>query len=195
MEMREERFISAPKPAVWAALFDPEVLRQCIPGCESVERLSDTQYKAAVTLAVGPVKAKFAGEAVMSDIDAPNGCKLTGKGSGGVAGFGKGEATITLAERDGGTLLSYVAKASVGGKIAQIGQRLIDSTARKLADDFFGRFVAVIEAGQPAGEAVAVPSPAAGPVPTGPVAGGWGRQLLLAGLAAALLIAAFYLFG
>jgi len=160
MDMRGERLISAPKQEIWEALFDPEVLRQCIPGCQSVERLSDTQFKASVALSIGPVKAKFSGDASMSEIDAPNGCKLTGKGNGGVAGFGKGDAWIKLADQDKGTLLTYEVQASVGGKLAQIGQRLIDSTSRKLADDFFGRFVEVIEARKTPADTAAVPAAA-----------------------------------
>ena len=191
MEMRGERFISAPKLETWDALFDPEILRLCIPGCESVERLSDTQFKAAVSLAVGPVKAKFAGEASMSEIDAPNSCKLTGKGSGGVAGFGKGDAWIKLADQDGGTLLTYEVKASVGGKLAQIGQRLIDSTARKLADDFFSRFVAAIEARKaPAAGPGADAAPAAAQsVPAAPAS----RRWLLWAAAAVVALGAVYL--
>lgn len=193
MEMRGERLISAPKQETWEALFDPEVLRQCIPGCQSVERLSDTQFKAAVALAIGPVKAKFSGEASMSEIDAPNACKLTGKGNGGVAGFGKGEAWIKLAEQDGGTLLTYDVQASVGGKLAQIGQRLIDSTARKLADDFFGRFVAVIEARK-------TPTSPAASVTTASIVAqqhksgqGQARPFILGALVFAMLVGVFYI--
>lgn len=157
MEMQGERLVWAPKQAAWDALFDPDVLRQCIPGCESVERLSDTNFKATIILAVGPVKAKFTGDATMSNINAPDSCKLTGKGNGGIAGFGKGEASIQLAERGSDTLLTYQVKATVGGKLAQVGQRLIDSTSQKLADDFFSAFVKVLESrstSAPAADAV-----------------------------------------
>lgn len=145
MEMSGERHIAVPKRQAWDALFDPGVLRRCIPGCQSVEKVSDVEFKANIMLAIGPVRARFAGDATMSDIDPPHGCKLTGKGSGGVAGFGKGEAWIRLNEDGAGTLLTYQVKASVGGKLAQVGQRLIDSTAQKLSEEFFSAFVNVLE--------------------------------------------------
>lgn len=158
MDMKGQQRIAAPKQETWEALFDPEVLRQCIPGCRSVERLSDVQFKANVELKIGPVKAKFAGDAELSEIDAPNNCKLTGKGSGGVAGFGKGEAWIRLAVDGDGTLLTYEAKASVGGKLAQLGQRLIDSTAKKLADEFFTAFETLLAERNSTSRPVPVPS-------------------------------------
>jgi hypothetical protein len=145
MDMKGERRIAAPQQESWNALFDPEVLRQCIPGGESVERVSDAHFKANVKLAIGPVKARFAGDATMSEIDAPHSCELRGKGSGGVAGFGKGDAWIRLEADGAATILTYDVKASVGGKLAQVGQRLIDSTAQKLADEFFSSFVKVLE--------------------------------------------------
>lgn len=159
MEMNGERLIAAPKQDAWDALFNPDVLRQCIPGCESVERLSETSFKAAITLAVGPVKAKFSGEAMMSEISAPDSCKLTGKGNGGIAGFGKGDAWVRFSAVEGGTLLNYQVKGSVGGKLAQVGQRLIDSTAEKFADEFFTAFARVLES--QAALRAAVPDPKA----------------------------------
>lgn len=141
MDMTGEYRIPAPRARVWAALNDPEALRACIPGCEEVVKVSDTEFTAKVVAKVGPVKAKFSGKVTLSDIDPPNGYVITGEGSGGVAGFGKGGATVRLAE-DGpdATVLTYEAHASVGGKLAQIGSRLIDATARKLADQFFENF-------------------------------------------------------
>ncbi|HEY4135259.1 MAG TPA: carbon monoxide dehydrogenase subunit G [Alphaproteobacteria bacterium] len=139
--MSGEQRIPAPQQVVWDALYDPEVLKLCIPGCESVEKLSDTQFTAKVVMAVGPVKAKFSGEVTLGDIDEPNSCTITGKGSGGAAGFGKGGAQINLSTEGNETVLRYTANASVGGKLAQIGARLIDSTAKKMADQFFTRFV------------------------------------------------------
>jgi carbon monoxide dehydrogenase subunit G len=141
MDMSGEQRIPAPQQAVWEALNDPEVLKVCIPGCESVEKVSDTQFNAKVVMAVGPVKAKFAGEVSLEDIDAPNSCTISGKGNGGIAGFGKGSAKVNLKTEGNETVLTYTANASVGGKIAQIGARLVDSTAKKLADEFFKRFV------------------------------------------------------
>jgi carbon monoxide dehydrogenase subunit G len=140
MDMTGEQRIAAPKQVVWDALNSEEALRASIPGCEEVEKKSDTEFTARVRLSVGPVKARFAGEVTLSDIDAPNGYTLSGQGTGGVAGFGKGEAKVTLTEDGEETVISYTAHATVGGKLAQIGQRLIDSTAKKLAGQFFSNF-------------------------------------------------------
>src|SRR6478609_9229036 len=131
MDMNGEYQIAAPRQRVWQALNDPEVLRQCIPGCEEIVKLSDVEWTAKVVAKVGPVKAKFAGKVTLSDIDPPNGYTITGEGSGGAAGFGKGGAAVKLApDGDDATLLNYTAHAQVGGKLAQIGSRLIDGTAR-----------------------------------------------------------------
>jgi len=129
---------------VWEALNDPEVLKACIPGCDSIEKLSDTEYKVAMTAAVGPVKAKFSGKLQLSDLNPPSSYSLAFEGSGGAAGFGKGGAQVSLAPEAGGTKLSYTAKATVGGKLAQVGSRLVDAAARKMADDFFSRFDATV---------------------------------------------------
>jgi hypothetical protein len=163
MQMTGEYQLSAPREAVWRSLNDPEVLKQCVPGCESLEKTSDNEFTAKVTLAVGPVKARFAGKVQLSEIDPPNGYRIAGEGQGGVAGFGKGAATVRLADRDGGTFLTYTAESTVGGKIAQLGARLIDSTAKKLADEFFARFAAIVQAGQPTAEAAPAAAPAAPP--------------------------------
>lgn len=165
MDMSGSQRIAAPREAVWKALNDPEILRQCIPGCEEVQKVSDTEFTAKVVAKVGPVSAKFAGKVTMSDLDPPNGYTITGEGSGGAAGFGKGGATVTLVPDGDATLLSYTAKAQVGGKLAQIGSRLVDATARKMADDFFTRFTAVVGAPEPAPEAVAEPAAEAEAVP------------------------------
>lgn len=151
MDMSGSYRITAPREKVWAALNDPEILKQCIPGCEEIEKHSDTELTAKVVAKVGPVKAKFAGKVTLSDIDPPNGYTITGEGSGGAAGFGKGGAAVKL-NPDGhdATLLEYTAHAQVGGKLAQIGSRLIDGTARKMADDFFAKFTQVV--GQPQDE-------------------------------------------
>jgi len=141
MDMTGKYRIPASKQAVWDAMNDPEVLKASIPGCDSVEKISDTELKAKVTLKIGPVKAKFAGDVKLSDMDPPNGYTISGKGKGGAAGFGSGSATVSMTEDGGETILTYSAKASVGGKIAQVGQRLIDSTSKKLVDEFFANFV------------------------------------------------------
>lgn len=140
MEMSGEQHIPLPQQRVWEALNDPEILKACIPGCETIDRVSDNEYKVAMTAAVGPVKAKFAGKLLLSDLNPPNSYSLAFEGSGGAAGFGKGTAQVSLAPEAGGTLLTYKASATVGGKLAQIGSRLIDGVARKMSDDFFARF-------------------------------------------------------
>ena len=140
MDMTGEQLIPLPQQRVWEALNDPEVLKACIPGCESIEKVSDTEYKVAMTAAVGPVKAKFSGKLLLSDLNPPNSYSLAFEGSGGAAGFGKGGAQVSLAPEAGGTKLAYTAKATVGGKLAQVGSRLIDAASRKMADDFFSRF-------------------------------------------------------
>jgi uncharacterized protein len=131
MQMTGEQLLAAPREIVWRSLNDPEILRQCIPGCEAIEKTSDTEFTAKVTLAVGPVKARFNGKVQLLDIDAPNSYRIAGEGQGGVAGFGKGSAVVRLADKDGGTLLAYSAESTVGGKIAQLGARLIDGAAKK----------------------------------------------------------------
>ncbi|CAO3402237.1 carbon monoxide dehydrogenase subunit G [Azospirillum sp. 11R-A] len=164
MDMSGSHRIEASRDAVWAALNDPDILRQCIPGCEEVVRQSDTEMTAKVVAKVGPVSAKFAGKVTLSDLDPPNGYTITGEGSGGAAGFGKGGATVTLADDGGATLLSYTAKAQVGGKLAQIGSRLVDATARKMAEEFFARFTQIVgpaPAEAPPAVDAALPEPAA----------------------------------
>ena len=148
MEMSGEYAIAAPRQLVWDALNDPEALRQSIPGCETIERQSETELTATVTAKVGPVKAKFQGVVRLSDLDPPKSYRISGEGKGGAAGFAKGGATVELVETEGGqaTLLSYAVDANVGGKLAQIGARLIDSTAKKLAGEFFETFAGVVVA-------------------------------------------------
>ena len=140
MEMTGEQLIPVPQAEVWRALNDPEVLKACIAGCESIERVSDTEYRVAMVAAVGPVKARFNGKLLLSDLNPPNSYSLSFEGSGGAAGFGKGGAQVSLKTEGAGTRLSYTATASVGGKLAQVGSRLIDGVARKMADDFFTAF-------------------------------------------------------
>jgi hypothetical protein len=157
MDMSGEYVIAAPRQAVWEALNDPEILKQCIPGCESVDKTSDTSFEAKVTAKVGPVRAKFSGKVNMSDIDPPNGYTISGEGTGGAAGFAKGGAKVTLSDDPEGTKLEYSVDATVGGKLAQIGSRLIDSSAKKMANDFFGKFaelVATSAEGFPADQAL-----------------------------------------
>ena len=167
MDMSGEKRVPASRDTVWAALNDPEILKLAIPGCESVEKKSDTEFTARVSLAIGPVKAKFKGEVTLADLDPPNGYTLSGTGSGGVAGFGKGEAKVSLRDDGEGTIIAYQVHASVGGKLAQVGQRLIDSTAKKLADQFFTNLSAQLggckDEAAPAAAPASAPAPAATP--------------------------------
>ena len=146
MTMSGEVQLNAPRAEVYKKLNDPEVLKACIPGCEQLDKLSDTEMQAVATVKIGPVKAKFKGKVHLTDMDPPNGYKISGEGEGGVAGFAKGAATVKLADKDGGTLLSYDVESQIGGKLAQLGQRLVQGTAKKLADDFFAKFAAAVAA-------------------------------------------------
>lgn len=145
MEFTGSQTIAATREQVWKGLNDPAVLQTCVPGCEEFIAESDDDYKAVVVAKVGPVKARFKGTLVISDRDGPNGYKILGQGEGGIAGFGKMTATVTLTDgEEGGTQLTYVADAQVGGKLAQIGSRLVTSVANKLAAEFFTRFNATM---------------------------------------------------
>jgi hypothetical protein len=144
MTMNGEVQLAAPREVVWAKLNDAEVLKLCIPGCEELNKTSDTEFNAVATIKIGPVKARFKGRVHLSDMDPPNGYKISGEGEGGVAGFAKGGAAVKLTEKDGGTLLSYDVESQIGGKLAQLGQRLVQGTAKKLADDFFNKFAAAV---------------------------------------------------
>ncbi len=167
MHLSGEYSIPAKRETVWEGLNDPTVLQQCIPGCEELEKVSDTEFTAKVTAKVGPVKAKFAGAVTLSDLDPPNSYRISGEGKGGAAGFGKGSAIVTLSDGDApeSTLLKYEADASVGGKLAQIGARLVEGTAKKYADDFFTRFSAIVgtEAPVEAPPAATAAAPSAAP--------------------------------
>jgi carbon monoxide dehydrogenase subunit G len=186
MEMTGEFRIPAPRQRIWEALNDPEILKQSIPGCQTLEKVSDTEFNGKVVASVGPVRATFGGKVTLSDLDPPQSYTISGEGSGGVAGFAKGGAKVNLAEDGGATVLHYEVQAQVGGKLAQVGSRLIDGVARKMANDFFGRFAAAVApeqsvtaepvkseaaAAAPAAEservAVQSPPPAASPSPAG----------------------------
>jgi len=143
MDMSGEVRIPASQERVWAALNDPETLRQAIPGCETLTKASDTELEATARAKIGPVSARFKGKVTLSDLQPPHGYTLTGEGTGGAAGFAKGQAKVTLTPDGEGTLLHYTVKATVGGKLAQIGQRLIDGAAKKMADDFFEQLSAL----------------------------------------------------
>ena len=158
MEILGEYRIEASRETVWAALNDPDILRQAISGCEEIEKVSETEFTARVRAKIGPVSAKFKGKVTLSELDPPRAYRISGEGTGGAAGFARGGARVRLEERDGGTILSYEVEAQVGGKLAQVGSRLIDGVARKMADDFFGKFAEEVAAAAPA---AAVPEAAA----------------------------------
>jgi len=198
MEIKGEYRIAAPREKVFAALNDQAVLQACIPGCESLEKTSDTEMKAKVRMRIGPVSASFSGKVTLSDIDPPNGYRISGEGQGGAAGFAKGGAVVTLREDAGDTVLNYNVDAQVGGKIAQVGARLIDGTAKKLADEFFGKFATMV-GGPPPASAVAGAASDAPPAPDTvsppsppPAAAQRGyRHWLVIGIGAAVLILIF----
>jgi len=179
MNLSGEYKLPLPRQAVWEGLNDPDVLKRCIPGCEELIKSSDTEMSAKVALKIGPMSAKFSGKVTLSEIDPPKGYKIAGEGQGGVAGFGKGSAVVGL-EEDGpdATILRYTADSQVGGKIAQLGSRLIDATAKKLADEFFGKFAAAMaeragpQAGTPPSDSSAAVQPnAPAPVATASASG------------------------
>ncbi|HVE22606.1 MAG TPA: carbon monoxide dehydrogenase subunit G [Acidocella sp.] len=154
MDMSGERLIEASRDTVWEALNNPDILKACIPGCETIEKLSETEMKATAAVKLGPIAARFAGKVRLSDLDPPNGYTISGEGQGGVAGFAKGDAKVTLWDEAGATKLIYEVQAQVGGKMAQLGARLIDSTAKQYADTFFTKFSALV---------APPPAPVAGP--------------------------------
>jgi len=144
LTMSGEVQINAPRDTVYKALNDAEILKACVPGCEQLDKTSDTEFAAISVMKIGPVKARWKGKVTLSDLDPPNGYKISGEGEGGVAGFAKGGASVHLSEKDGGTLLKYDVDAQIGGKLAQLGQRLIAGAAKKMADDFFAKFAQAV---------------------------------------------------
>jgi carbon monoxide dehydrogenase subunit G len=145
MTMSGEVQLPASRDVVWGKLNDPDVLKACIPGCEELEKTSDHEFRATAKMKVGPVSARFKGRVTLSDFDPPNSYKISGEGEGGVAGFAKGGAVVQLQDKDGGTLLTYNVDAQIGGKLAQLGQRLINGSAKKLADEFFAKFADAVK--------------------------------------------------
>ena len=147
MTMTGEVQLAASRQTVWEKLNDPDVLKATIPGCESLEKTSDTGFAAVAVTKIGPVKARWKGKVTLTDLDPPNGYKIVGEGEGGVAGFAKGSADVRLSDKDGGTLLTYSVDAQIGGKLAQLVQRLINGAAKKMADEFFQKFAASVTSG------------------------------------------------
>jgi carbon monoxide dehydrogenase subunit G len=199
MDFSGEYRIPAPRQKVWEALNDPAILQQAIPGCESLEKTSDNELKASVRMRVGPVSAKFGGKVTLSDFDPPNSYRISGEGQGGAAGFAKGGAVVKLAEDGTDTVLTYTADAQVGGKIAQVGARLIEGTAKKLADEFFSKFAELVgtppaPAPQSVGAAAVTPppEPAAAPPALPPTSASRGlNHWLIIGAGAVVLIIAW----
>ena len=148
MTMQGEVALPADRATVWAALNDPEVLKACIPGCQELTKVSDTEFQAVAKIAVGPVKATFRGGVNLTDLDPPNGYTISGEGQGGIAGWAKGGAKVRLEDAEGGTRLVYDVEAQIGGKIAQLGGRLINGVAKKYADDFFSNFAKLLSPAQ-----------------------------------------------
>lgn len=203
MDMKGEYRIPAPRQRVWEALNDTETLGRCIPGCESIQKTSDTSMSAVVQAKVGPVSARFTGDVTLEDIDPPNGYTIRGEGKGGVAGFARGTAKVDLADDGDGTLLTYAVDAQVGGKLAQVGARLVAGTIKKMADEFFGTFTEIVggapqvqsqsqsqSQSAPAGEA----APAAAPVglPAAPKKS-WGSPFTIGMLVIAAILVIYFL--
>ena len=145
MTMTGEVQLPASREVVWAKLNDADVLKACIPGCETLDVTGENEFSAVATNKIGPVKARFKGKVRLTDLNPPNSYKISGEGDGGIAGFAKGGATVALTDKDGGTLLTYNVEAQIGGKLAQLGQRLVNGAAKKLADDFFAKFAAAVK--------------------------------------------------
>jgi uncharacterized protein len=181
MELQGERIIPATVDQTWAALNDPEVLKSCIPGCETLERSETGGFVAVVALKIGPVSARFKGKVELTNVQAPNSYTLNFDGQGGVAGFSKGSADVALVPEGSGTKLSYQARAQVGGKMAQVGSRLIDATAGKITADFFSAFEERVRA-----------STAGEPLPAAPVAAAGGSGWVWWAVGAAVVLAAIW---
>jgi carbon monoxide dehydrogenase subunit G len=172
MKMNGEQMIAAPRDRVWAALNDPEVLKQCIPGCQSLEKEADDRLKATVAIKIGPIGAKFAGAVTLSELDPPNSYVISGEGQGGNAGFARGGARVSLADEGEGTRLTYSVDAEVGGRLAQVGGPIVDATAKQLAGTFFKKFGAIVsaESKAPAATSAAIPDAAPASAAAAPTA-------------------------
>jgi hypothetical protein len=197
MQLTGKETIAQPVQRVWDCLNDPEILKACLAGCEEISRAGDNTYKVVLNASVGPVKARFNGKLLLSDLDPPNSYALTFEGTGGAAGFAKGNAKVRLTPEGEATRLDYTAEAKIGGKIAQVGSRLIDGVAGKIAADFFARFKNLVAVSEPAPESLAAATPEpAGLQPNAPVAPAATPSIIRATtvvLAIAALLALFFL--
>lgn len=189
MEMKAQQSIAAGRQQVWDALNDPEILRAAIPGCESFDSTGENRFSARITNRIGPVKAGFSFAIELDELDPPNSYLIKGKGQGGAAGFANGSARVTLADEGEGTRLEYTAKASVGGKLAQLGGRLIDGAANKLADQFFSRLSEEIANREPPAEESAEPETAANAADSGVIS----RPLVIGAILVAVALAVYWL--
>ena len=194
MDMTGEYRIPAPRERVWAALNDPETLKASLPGCQSLEKLSDHEFAATVVAKVGPVQAKFNGNVTLSNLNPPESYTISGEGKGGAAGFAKGGADVRLIEEGDVTVLTYTAKADVGGKLAQLGSRLIDATAKKMADEFFDNFTKQVAEPVAVPEAAVVPEEIPEAAPPAPPESIWQNKFVWAAAAIVLLMIIVLLF-
>jgi hypothetical protein len=191
MEMQGSRELAITQQQAWDALNDPEVLKHCIPGCDKVEASGPDAFAIGMALKIGPVAAKFTGKITLSDVNPPHSYTISFEGQGGPAGFGKGNAKVLLTPNGGGNTLSYEVHASVGGKVAQMGQRLIDGVAKSMAEDFFKRFDLAMQARYPEAYAVAAPAEAAAPAASEPASAGTGQGALWGIVAIAIVLGAY----
>ena len=189
MELHGERLIPADVQHTWDALNDPEVLKSCIAGCETLERNGDNRFRVVIAVRVGPVSARFNGALELTEIDAPHGCTINFEGQGGAAGFGKGTSKVALEPSDDNTRLRYAAFAQVGGKLAQIGSRLVDATAAKMAGEFFSAFEARLRESATAGATAAAPAAAAEAPAAAPAVSAVGNRRMIQWAVAALVVA------
>lgn len=186
MQLAGTYHVPASPQRVWEALNDPEIMKSCIAGCESIDVISETEYHAVVSAKIGPVSAKFRGRLTLKDLNPPNSCSLIFEGQGGVAGFAKGGANVTMAPEGNGTSLSYAANTQIGGKLAQIGSRLVESVAKKTADDFFGAFATKLAgSGEPAVASLSAVAEVEAP------SSSFNRYLLWAATATTVLLVAY----
>lgn len=194
MEIKGSYHLPCDPQRAWEALNDPDLLKACLKGCERLEKTADDRFEGTVQAKVGPVSARFNGSMTQTDVQAPNRCTMVFEGQGGVAGFAKGSADVTLDEADGGTQLTYVADAKIGGKLAQMGARLVEGTARSMAEDFFGKFAAALATGQDNEGGADAPSEfVAAEADPATSAGGSNRIWLIALGLLAVLVAVYWL--